>query len=76
MYTSGGLTKKDLKMSKSGKIVYKRLSANSSKSFKSRGLGKWCDAVEKARKELDIKGFQAIKKGTPFYKRAREIYES
>jgi len=36
--------------------------------------GSWMDAVSKARKELGIKGFMAIKKGTPLYKRAKEIY--
>ena len=30
--------------------------------------------VAKARKELGVKGFVAIKKGTPLYKRAKELY--
>merc|ERR1712025_1430673 len=37
MYTSGGLTKKDLKMSKNGKIVYKSRSAKAGKNFKNSG---------------------------------------
>jgi len=74
VYTKGGLTKKDLKMNKRGKVVSKKQSSSGKKSFK--GLQKWCDATEQARRELNIKGFQAIKKGTPFYKRAKEIYES
>ena len=36
--------------------------------------GSWTDAVSQARKELGITGFQAIKKGTPLYKRAKKIY--
>ena len=33
----------------------------------------WIAAVAKARKQLDIKGFQAVRKGTPLYKRAKKI---
>jgi hypothetical protein len=33
----------------------------------------WIAAVAKARKQLDIKGFQAVRKGTPLYKRAKQI---
>jgi len=75
MYTSGGLTKKDLMMSKHGKIVYKKSSSKAKKAFKNSGLSKWCDAVEQARKELGITGFMAIKKGTPYYKKAKAIYD-
>jgi len=60
-------------VNKRGKVVSKRSASAGNKSFK--GLKKWCDATEQARKELNIKGFQAIKKGTPFYKRAKEIYD-
>jgi len=35
----------------------------------------WVSCVAKARKELGVKGFVAIKKGTPLYKRAKELYE-
>merc|ERR1711918_175649 len=64
--TASGLKKTDLVQSKKGKIVNK-------KSL----LGKkspWIAAVQKARKELKIKGFAAIKKGTPLYKKAKELY--
>ena len=36
--------------------------------------GSWTDAVSQARKELGITGFMAIKKGTPLYAKAKEIY--
>jgi hypothetical protein len=32
---------------------------------------KWTDAVAKARKDLNVKGFTAIKKGTPLYDKAK-----
>merc|ERR1712118_372681 len=34
----------------------------------------WIAAVQKARKELKIKGFAVVKKGTPLYKKAKELY--
>jgi len=48
------------------KTLRKKLSPNKGVS--------WFGAVAKARKELGIKGFVAIKKGTPLYKRSKEIY--
>ena len=41
----------------------------------SKGKKSWVGCVAKARKELGVKGFVAIKKGTPLYKRAKELYE-
>ncbi len=35
--------------------------------------GSWMWAVKTARKELGVTGFQAIKKGTPLYNRAKEL---
>merc|ERR1719327_493033 len=64
--TVGGLTAKDLTRNKSGKIVSKKKSA----------LGKantWIIAVKKARAALKVKGFTAIKKGTPLYQKAKEF---
>merc|ERR1711990_673632 len=58
--TSGGLTAKDLTKNKYGKIVSKKQSAQSKKNT-------WIVAVKKARAALKIKGFCAIKKGTPLY---------
>ena len=45
------------------------------KSKKAEG-GSWMGAVSKARKELGIKGFSPIKKGTPLYIRAKEIHSA
>merc|ERR1719231_318528 len=64
--TSGGLTAKDLVKNKHGRVVSKKRSA----------FGKtnpWMIAVKKARAALKIKGFSAIKKGTPLYTKAKEF---
>lgn len=64
--TAGGLTKKDLKKDrKSGEIVSK----DKSKTEKS---NPWIKAVQKAKKELGIKGFALVQ--GPLLTRAREIY--
>merc|ERR1712164_87346 len=65
--TASGLKKTDLVKSKTGKIVSKKKSALGKKS-------PWIAAVQKARKELKIKGFAVVKKGTPLYKKAKELY--
>merc|ERR1719198_2898470 len=67
--TVGGLTAKDLTHSKSGKIVSKKKSAFGKKS-------PWIAAVKKARAALKIKGFCAIKKGSPLYLKAKEFYKN
>merc|ERR1711939_1278424 len=70
--TVSGLTKSSLTKNKNGKIVSKKQSANGKKAY-ARIKG-WTVAVTKARKELGIKGFVAVKKGTPLYKKAKEFY--
>merc|ERR1712070_119884 len=65
--TASGMTKGDFVQNKSGKIVSKTRSALSKKS-------PWIAAVQKARKELKIKGFAVVNKGTPLYKKAKELY--
>merc|ERR1719465_237766 len=65
--TVGGLTASSLTKNKYGKIVSKKASLRSKKN-------PWTAAVQKARKALGIKGFMAIKKGSPLYKKAKEIY--
>merc|ERR1712216_747213 len=65
--TVGGLTAKDLTKNKYGKIVSKKSSARAKKS-------PWIQAVAKARKALKITGFAAVKKGTPLYAKAKELY--
>merc|ERR1712118_568985 len=71
--TSGGMTKSDLIKNKAGRIVSKKASAAAKKRFAT-VLKPWNDAVQKARKELGLKGFVAIKKGSALYKKAREFY--
>merc|ERR1711934_619208 len=65
--TATGLKKSDLVENKHGRIVSKKKSALGKKS-------PWLAAVKQARATLKIKGFCAIKKGTPFYKLAKELY--
>merc|ERR1719171_2594639 len=72
--TYTGLKKSDLMKSKTGKVVTKKQHAAGKKAFKN--IKGWCDAVQKARKELGMKGFVAIKKGSALYKKAKEIYSA
>merc|ERR1719379_648994 len=55
-----------------GRIVSKKASAAGKKKYAS--IKGWIEAVSKARKELGVKGFVAIKKGSALYKKAKEIY--
>merc|ERR1712025_428848 len=71
--TTGGLTKTDLVKSKSGKIVSKKSSAHGKKMYAN--IKGWTTAVQKARKALNVKGFVAVKKGTPLYKKAKEFFQ-
>merc|ERR1712006_67011 len=56
-----------------GRIVSKKQSLRAKKMY-AKGIGKWTAAVQKARKALGTKGFVAIKKGSPLYKKAREFF--
>merc|ERR1711981_760129 len=71
--TSTGLTQGDLTRNKFGKIVSKKQSARGKKIFSQ--IKGWVVAVQKARKALGLKGFVPIKKGTPLYNKAKEIYQ-
>merc|ERR1719421_567838 len=77
MKTVGGLTKDKLTKSKTGKIVSKKAQANGKKAYKR--ISKWTAAVQKARKALNIKGFQAVggksAKGQALLKKARSLYK-
>merc|ERR1719456_1439894 len=66
--TKTGLKASDFKKNASGRIVSKKVSARA-KSV----LGPWTAAVQKARRALNVKGFLAVKKGTPLYKKAKEL---
>merc|ERR1711879_261078 len=70
--TKGGLKKSDLVKSKSGKIVSKKASAHGKKHYAA--IKGWAQALQKARKELGLKGFVVIKKGTPLYNLAKKHY--
>merc|ERR1719454_1849109 len=72
--TVGGLKKGDLKKNKNGKVVSAKLSAAAKKNF--HRIKGWIEATKKARAALKVKGFVAIKKGTPLYKKAKEIYDA
>ena len=67
--------KKPKSSKKSLKRGKKSSSKNLSKKSSMKGKKSWVACVAKARKELGIEGFLAIKKGTPLYKRARELYD-
>ena len=73
--TAGGLTKKDLRKSKSGKIVSRKQSLAARRRFRKGGISGWLRAVTAARKSLKLKGFVACKKGTKFYRTARRNYK-
>jgi hypothetical protein len=65
--TATGLKKSDLMKNKGGRIVSRKKSLRMKAS-------PWLAAVKQARSALKIKGFVAIKKGTPLYKKAKELY--
>merc|ERR1712203_512884 len=66
--TQSGLKKSDLMKNKLGKIVSKKRSARSKAS-------PWIAACKAARAALKIKGFAVIKKGSPLYNKAKELYK-
>merc|ERR1711988_457653 len=77
--TSGGLTKDKLTKNKAGKVVSKAMSAASKKRY-AKGIGLWNKAVQSARKELGIKGFQAVggksAQGKALYAKAKSLYSA
>lgn len=64
--TKGGLKKEDLVKSKGRKIVSAKKSEQGKKS-------KWAKATAKARTVKGYTGFKAIKKGSSFYEKAKEL---
>ena len=73
--TTGGLTKSDLKMNAAGAIVSKKQSSRA-KRCESPLLKLWRDSVKAAYKNPKYAGrFQAIKKGTAFYKVVKKDYQ-
>merc|ERR1712176_995697 len=78
--TSGGLKKGDLLKSKSGRIVAKKASAAAKKRFAGSKAQAWSKACQKARKELNIKGFCPFggktAAGKALYAKAKAIYNA
>merc|ERR1712203_1134879 len=78
--TSGGLTKGDLSKNKTGRIVAKGLSAASKKRYAGSKIQAWAKACQKARKELNIKGFVPFggktAAGKTLYAKAKAIYNA
>merc|ERR1719454_1041138 len=76
--TSGGLTKDKLMRNKRGKVVSKKAHAAAVKNYRANGLAKWTAAVQKARKELGIKGFCAVggksAQGKALYAKAKSFF--
>lgn len=71
-----GQTKKELMKNKRGKIVSKIAYKAGRTTYKRNGLDKWNKAFMKARENLGLSGFVAIKKGTPFYDECMKIYKN
>ena len=57
-------------------VVSKKAYARGRKLAKNNGISKWANAVMKARKELGVTGFCAVKKGTKLYTLARKYYDN
>merc|ERR1719377_163039 len=64
--TTGGLKKSDLVKNKRGIVVSKKQQAKGNALYSKYGK-KWISALMAARKSLGVKGFAAVKKGTPLY---------
>ena len=69
--TASGLTKADLVKNKRNKIVSKRQQAAGKKAYEN--IKGWTVAMQKARAVLLDQPF-LMKKGTPLYKKTKEIY--
>ena len=67
-YTKNRLEKNDL-VKINGKIMSKKVYENGK-------ANPWCAACVAARKALGIKGFAAIKKGSPLYNKAKALYKN
>ncbi|CAE7735938.1 unnamed protein product [Symbiodinium sp. CCMP2592] len=69
------LKREDLVKNSRGKIVSRRAS-EASKKKSNEGFRAWTAAVKRAREELGVSGFAVVKKGTPLYDKAQEIYKT
>lgn len=69
--TSGGMTRNMLERNPAGRIVSKarRLAA-----LRNPKLQKWRMALAVTRKDINLKGFHLIEKGSPYYRVASKYY--
>mmetsp|Transcript_11167 Transcript_11167/g.30878 ORF Transcript_11167/g.30878 Transcript_11167/m.30878 type:complete len:171 (-) Transcript_11167:289-801(-) len=83
--TSGGLKKSDLMKNKAGRVVSKKMHANGKLRYARNGLDAWSRGLVEARRELNLKGFVAVRgkskdgtsdsqSGTSLYARVAELY--
>merc|ERR1719203_678496 len=74
--TSGGIKKSDLVKNKRGKIVSRKASAKGKKAYSA--IRGWTQAVQAAKKQLNIRGFVAVggksAQGRALYAKAKAIY--
>merc|ERR1711884_752855 len=73
--SNGGLQKQSFMMNKRGRVVSKKLHAKGVKLFK-KNLSGWNKAFLQARKNLNIEGFVACKKGSKLYKETMRLYKN
>lgn len=70
--TKGGMRASDLMKNKNGKVVSKKKHLQGRSAY-DKHLAKWVGACSKARTELNLKGFVAVKKGSEFYNRVKSL---
>ena len=71
---ASGLRKAYLRRDKRTRIVSKRASTAGAQVYaRNFGLQDWHKAVSKARSELGLTGFVAVRAGTAFHARAKEL---
>jgi len=58
--TIGRLTKKDLKLNRRGRVVYKKLSANMKQRMQHSNIKTWYQSVKEARQALMLTGFVPV----------------
>merc|ERR1712108_77492 len=75
--TTSGLTKDGLTKNKNGKVVSKKMSAQSKKRYANSPIKAWANAVKAARKALGVSGFVAIggksAAGKALYSKAKSL---
>eukprot|EP00434_Breviolum_minutum_P033396 symbB.v1.2.029548.t2/scaffold3248.1/size60244/2 len=76
--TTGRLTKKDLKLNRRGRVVYKKLSANMKQRLQHSNIKTWYQSVKEARQALMLTGFVPVggktAAGKALLLRAKVIY--